>query len=385
MSEEYLVPMTPLEEITLPSTLDGSQGKNRSHESSLLTAQHDMQAIELWLSRLDKDSHTYRAYRREAERILLWAIVDRGKAFSSLHTIDMSDYRRFLLDPRPVEQWIGSPQKKGHADWRPFTGPLSERSTRYAETVLNALFSWLVDQHYLQTNPMKGMPKLSRTKQQLDINRSFSKSEWKLIKDYLAEKISSSEQKTQIHYSRIHLILSILYATGLRLHELAKIVIGDIVKVERNGNTQYWLKIIGKGNKYREVPVPSTLIQIIDEIYYKLTGESWRTVPKTLPLIPRIRAQSALPLKPLAIHKVLKAFFAEIAVSLSETDVESSEKLTRASTHWLRHTHGTHAVDMDIALTVVRDNLGHSSIAITSQYVHADKDARHSAISEMLN
>ena len=66
-------------------------------------------------------------------------------------------------------------QKKGHADWRPFTGPLSERSTRYAETVLNALFSWLVDQHYLQTNPMKGMPKLSRSGQQLDINRSFSK------------------------------------------------------------------------------------------------------------------------------------------------------------------------------------------------------------------
>ena len=31
---------------------------------------------------------------------------------------------------------------------------------------------------------------------------------------------------------------------------------------------------------------------------------------------------------------------------------------------------------MDIHLTVVRDNLGYNSIAITSQYVHADKDAR---------
>ena len=75
MSNEYQVVLAPLEEISLPHALDGSQGKNRSHESSLLPAQHDMQAIELWLSRLDKDSHTYRAYRREAERILLWAIV----------------------------------------------------------------------------------------------------------------------------------------------------------------------------------------------------------------------------------------------------------------------------------------------------------------------
>ena len=195
MPNQNQIILAPLEEISLPSEFDGSQGKNRSHESSLLSAQNDMHAIELWLSRLDKDSHTYRAYRREAERILLWAIVDRGKAFSSLHTIDMSDYRRFLLDPKPTDQWIGSPKKKGHAEWRPFTGPLSERSTRYAETVLNALFSWLVDQHYLQTNPMKGMPKLSRSGQQLDINRSFSKSEWKLIKDYLADKILSSEQK----------------------------------------------------------------------------------------------------------------------------------------------------------------------------------------------
>ena len=107
MLNQNQVILAPLEDISLPSEFDGSHGKNRSHESSLLQAQNDMHAIELWLSRLDKDSHTYRAYRREAERILLWAIVDRGKAFSSLHTSDMSDYRRFLLDPRPVAQWIG--------------------------------------------------------------------------------------------------------------------------------------------------------------------------------------------------------------------------------------------------------------------------------------
>ena len=91
MPNQNQVILVPLEDISLPSEFDGSQGKNRSHESSLLSAQNDMQAIELWLSRLDKESHTYRAYRREAERIS----IDRGKAFSSLYTIDMSDYRQF--------------------------------------------------------------------------------------------------------------------------------------------------------------------------------------------------------------------------------------------------------------------------------------------------
>lgn len=80
----------------------------------------------------------------------------------------------------------------------------------------------------------------------------------------------------------------------------------------------------------------------------------------------------------------MKAFFAEVAAFVSETDAESSEKLARASTQWLRHTYVTHAVHMDIPLAVVRDNLGHSSIAITSQYVYADMYARYSAINEML-
>ncbi|MDP3332314.1 MAG: hypothetical protein Q8S55_10060 [Methylococcaceae bacterium] len=48
-------------------------------------------------------------------------------------------------------------------------------------------------------------------------------------------------------------------------------------------------------------------------------------MPKTFPLIPRIRGQSVSPLKTLAIHKVLKVFFAEVASFLSETDLEASE------------------------------------------------------------
>jgi hypothetical protein len=46
MPNDYQVILAPMEDIALPSTLDGSQGKNRAHESSLLPAQHDMQAID---------------------------------------------------------------------------------------------------------------------------------------------------------------------------------------------------------------------------------------------------------------------------------------------------------------------------------------------------
>jgi site-specific recombinase XerD len=51
----------------------------------------------------------------------------------------------------------------------------------------------------------------------------------------------------------------------------------------------------------------------------------------------------------------------------------AAERLANASTHWLRHTHGSHAVAGGVPLAIVRDNLGHSNIATTSIYVHSDR------------
>jgi integrase/recombinase XerD len=42
--------------------------------------------------------------------------------------------------------------------------------------------------------------------------------------------------------------------------------------------------------------------------------------------------------------------------------------------HWLRHCHGSHAIDHQAPLTVVRDTLGHSNIAVTNEYAKARPD-----------
>ena len=44
------------------------------------------------------------------------------------------------------------------------------------------------------------------------------------------------------------------------------------------------------------------------------------------------------------------------------------------SPHWLRHCHGSHAIDRKAPLTVVRDTLGHSNIAVTNEYAKARPD-----------
>lgn len=60
--------------------------------------------------------------------------------------------------------------------------------------------------------------------------------------------------------------------------------------------------------------------------------------------------------------------------------VAAAAHFEQASTHWMRHTAGTH-LSNEVDLKVVRDNLGHANIATTNTYVHSEDDARHDATS----
>lgn len=51
----------------------------------------------------------------------------------------------------------------------------------------------------------------------------------------------------------------------------------------------------------------------------------------------------------------------------------TAQKLRRASSHWMRHTHASHVLARGAELIMVRDNLRHASISTTSTYLHSDE------------
>src|SRR5690606_32628988 len=57
---------------------------------------------------------------KEAERFLLWAIVDRGKPVSSMANEDCIVYREFLGDPQPASHWCAA---SGRERWSPLWRP----------------------------------------------------------------------------------------------------------------------------------------------------------------------------------------------------------------------------------------------------------------------
>jgi len=68
----------------------------------------------------------------------------------------------------------------------------------------------------------------------------------------------------------------------------------------------------------------------------------------------------------------VKRFFATTADVLADTNPALAEQLRRATPHWMRHTHATHALQRGAELTTVRDNLRHASLSTTSMYLHSD-------------
>ncbi|MBC8642875.1 integrase, partial [Caballeronia sp. EK] len=76
---------TPLETLVIPATLNGSAGLNRAVTGRpQIAADHDLDAIRAWLSRFVDTKTTFENYRKEAERLLLWSVVEMGKPLSSL-------------------------------------------------------------------------------------------------------------------------------------------------------------------------------------------------------------------------------------------------------------------------------------------------------------
>ena len=136
--------IVPWERLAVPLELDGSRGAFRAPRTTCtLTANDDYSAVQAWLS-MHESAATQRAYRKEAERLILWAIVERGKALSSLNTEDALAYRAFLRQPTPRLRWTGPSRPRSSPEWKPFAGALAPRSVAYAISVLGALYRWLI-------------------------------------------------------------------------------------------------------------------------------------------------------------------------------------------------------------------------------------------------
>ncbi|EPX94354.1 MAG: site-specific integrase [Burkholderiaceae bacterium] len=364
--------IVPWEHIRLPHEVDGTRGVFRApRDMCTLDAGNDYEAIGAWLA-LHESPETLRAYRKEAERVLLWSIAERGKALSSLTAEDATAYRAFLRRPAPHQRWVAPARPRTSPEWRPFTGGLSARSIAYALSVLGAMFRWLIQQRYVLANPFAGLKvRGGQRAAGLDASRAFSAGEWELARA-IADGLEWSYGWTAPAAQRLRFLLDFGYATGLRAGELVGVTLGGI---EIGARGERWLHLVGKGAKPGKVALPSLARHALDQYLMQrglpVTPAHWK--PDT-PLLASLDGAEAI--TPPRLRSVLRRFFVLAADTIQTDHPALANKLCRATPHWMRHTHATHALAQGATLTTVRDNLRHASITTTSIYLHDDEVQR---------
>lgn len=380
--------IVPFEKFLLPTELDGSNGRFRSFTDCQLDATNDYQAIAAWLrSKHDPNgtgrTATLRAYRREAERLLLWAILERRKPLSSLAVEDADAFKLFLSNPPP--HWCGPRHHQRWSPlWRPLEGPLSAAALRQAVVILRSLFNYLVRTNYLTGNAFAAVSLPRNSGRTLGSRRALTFGQWDALEARLDEICDTAVGRRRARAIRW------LYSTGLRLSELVAARCGHLQHVDYRlpdgtEDAGWLLEVVGKGDKVRQVPVPDRLMQELqDELRnHALSSNVLDESNRELAILCRIVDGEPRAISGSGVSKAIKAELARCASTMDEKD---AQQLRRASAHWFRHTHGSHALNGRpgeggaVPLQIVQNNLGHASLGTTSIYLTTERDSRLAAM-----
>lgn len=234
------------------------------------------------------------------------------------------------------------------------------------------MFRWLIQQRYVLANPFAGLKvRGGQRGAGLDASRAFSAGEWELTRA-IADGLEWSYGWTVPAAQRLRFLLDFGYATGLRAGELVGVTLGGI---EIGARGERWLHLVGKGAKPGKVALPPLARHALDQYLMQrglpVTPTHWK--PDT-PLLTSLEGSEAITSP--RLRSVLRRFFVLAADTIQADHPALANKLRRATPHWMRHTHATHALAQGATLTTVRDNLRHASITTTSIYLHDDEVQR---------
>ncbi len=379
MDKNSLSAPIPLEYLQANRDLTGETGLNRApaYITQQISANNDLEAIQSWLAEFEDSPQTQRSYRKESERLLLWSIIIKCKALSSLTRDDLRDYQHFLEKPEPAAQWCGQRKPRHDPNWRPFQGPLSPDSVAQAITIISALFNYLVEAGYLCGNPLGLMRrKLSKkfNKESKMTERFLEQALWQIVINHI-ENLPRATQREKTEFERKRYLLHILYILGPRVSEVANHKMNSFHQVRG----KWWWLVTGKGNKSQKIPVNDSMINALIR-YRRFYG---------MPELPSsdddrpmfLSLNGKRPIASNMIYRLVKNIFSDCADEIENERPDYASKLRKASTHWLRHTSITHQTDAGIELRYIKRNARHESVETTMLYQHAEEEKWHEAMS----
>ena len=210
---------------------------------------------------------------------------------------------------------------------------ISSKSINRKISTLKSFYKYLQKQKVVNDNPLsreispKVPKRLPNFVEEKDINTLFEHVEF----------TDDFESQTK------RLVLLLFYNTGIRLSELINLQIGQIDESYKQ------IKVLGKGNKERIIPVNQILLNDIKKVIAQRPETNVNNVFVT---------EKGKALQPRYVYGFVKQY-----LSLVTT-------IKKKSPHVLRHSFATHLMNNGAELNAVKELLGHSSLAATQVYTH---------------
>ncbi len=231
------------------------------------------------------------------------------------------------IKPTFIRSWLA--HQKEH--------DISSKTINRRISALKSFFKFLLRQEVIETSPMTTIvsPKIKKRLpsfiEQKDTETLFQHVEFPDTWEGIMNKM----------------ILELLYCSGMRLSELISL------KVSQVDLAKSVLKILGKGNKERIIPLSSEMKAII-EAYLLQKDVQFNHVRFEYLLV----NEKGKKLYPKYVQLVVKKYLSLITT------------IDKKSPHILRHTFATHLMNCGAELNAVKELLGHSSLAATQIYTH---------------
>jgi integrase/recombinase XerD len=262
----------------------------------------DDQLMDLWLD--GRSPHTQRAYRADVERF-------RGEAGKSLAGVTLRDLQEFA-------------------------GSIATLAPASRYRILAAVKSLLAFGHRLGYLPF-------------DVGRALR---LPAIRNRLVERILPEADLHRILElegdRRNRAILSLLYASGIRVSELCGLSWRDLQPNEDTGQ----VTVFGKGGVTRSIQLP-------ESVWKQLSGLRQAGVRLDDPVFLSRKKKDGARLRPLAVLRIIRKAATRAGIEVP------------VSPHWFRHAHASHALDHGAPIHLVQATLGHASINTTGRYLHA--------------
>ncbi|MGO4927462.1 tyrosine recombinase XerC [Fundicoccus sp. Sow4_F4] len=266
---------------------------------------------------------TIQAYQRDLNEFEGFLLSSGGVSFNEIAYQDVRLYLAFLTEKE-----------------------LSRTTIARKLSTLRSFFKYAVQQQWTEINPMELIQYNSKKQRLPDF---FYESEINSI-------IEAAKRDDHPSATRNVAILELLYATGMRVSECCQLKVSQV-----DFNIQM-IRVIGKGNKERIIPVGDQAIAAVLDYQKNLRDQLIANIPNSPYRDFLFLSDKGKPLTAAQVRTILNRIVDQHGLNL------------KIHPHKLRHTFATHLLNNGADMRSVQELLGHVDLSSTQIYTHVTKD-----------